>query len=163
MFFSRVERDGIIKECLWVHFDLPPHRLKKGHSSFVYVNDQGLAIPMQLAWTNLKALFVAINPFAASLSHCPTFFSWAIDGNIQAAVLIWIGRTLLICPSIVWRKNTTNKSDDRNAVQSIITDCIDVPPQITTMRDYLVKAWRSMRVAAANRPDRAAIGTPGPG
>jgi len=163
MFFPSVERDRIIKKCLWVHFDLPPYGLKKRHSSLVYINNQGMAIPMQLAWTNLKALFVAINPFASSFSHCPTFFSWTIDSNIQAAVLIWIGRTLLICPGIVWRKNTTNKSDDRNAVLSIVTDCIDVPPQITTMRDYLVKAWRSMRVAAANRPDRAAIGTPGPG
>ena len=46
---------------------------------------------------------------------------------------------------------------------TIVAQGIDIPPEITTRRDFLVKPRSAISVAAANRPDMAAIGTPGPG
>ena len=46
---------------------------------------------------------------------------------------------------------------------AVVAEGVDVPPEITTLRDRLVESRCAISVAAASRPDMAAIGTPGPG
>ena len=44
-----------------------------------------------------------------------------------------------------------------------IAQAVDIPPEIRTRADRLVESRCAIRVAAASRPDRVAIGTPAPG
>jgi hypothetical protein len=46
---------------------------------------------------------------------------------------------------------------------AVVADRIDVPPAISTRLDRRVEPRCAISVAAASRPDIAAIGTPGPG
>jgi hypothetical protein len=40
---------------------------------------------------------------------------------------------------------------------------VDVPPEIAAVGYRRIERWSSARLAAANRPEMAAIGTPAPG
>jgi hypothetical protein len=48
-------------------------------------------------------------------------------------------------------------------MEPVVAEGVDVPPEITTLCDRLVESRCAISVAAAKRPDMAAIGTPGPG
>ena len=71
----------------------------------------------------------------------------------------------LVCasPVVVRRKDTANEGDDGNAMLTAVTQPIDIPPEITTRLDELIESRCAIRVAAASRPESAAIGTPAPG
>ena len=46
---------------------------------------------------------------------------------------------------------------------AVVADGVDVPPEISARRDRLVEPRCAISAAAANWPESAAIGTPGPG
>ena len=100
-----------------------------------------------------------------ALCHGPMFAPLAIQSDIQSAVIFRIRHTTLKPPGqrVIRGKNTPDKSDDGQTVFAIVTQRIDIPPEITTRLDLLIKPRSSISVAAAKRPDMAAIGTPGPG
>lgn len=92
--------------------------------------------------------------------------SWrTIKCDIDSAIVFRIDvcPAALESPCIVGRKNTTDKRDDAEGILSIVTERIDVPPQVASRAYLLVKPRCTMVVSAANCPERAAIGTPGPG
>jgi|GEM_PF-1139830 len=43
-------------------------------------------------------------------------------------------------PSVVGRKDAAYKGDDGQGMPAVITDCIEIPPEITTRRDGLVES-----------------------
>ena len=120
---------------------------------------------MQTAWPNLIVVRAALDVLTPPLSHGPTLAAFAIQRHIQGAEIIRICHTSIKAPSecVIRRKNTAYKSDDGQTIFAIITQRIDIPPEITTRWDLLVKPRSAISVAAAKRPDMAAIGTPGPG
>jgi hypothetical protein len=108
---------------------------------------------------------VAMNALTAPLGHGPTLTAFAIQSHIEGAEILRIRKTTLEAPSqrVEKKKNASHKSDDGQTIVAVITQRIDIPPEITTRGDCLVKPRSSSSVAAARRPDMAAIGTPGPG
>ena len=66
-------------------------------------------------------------------------------------------------PGVIGREHTAHEGDDRQAELPVVAEGVDIPPEITTRRDNLVKPRSAISVAAAKRPDMAAMGTPGPG
>ncbi len=141
------------------------HPLGPRHIELVDIDGQLLAIPMQTAWPNLVVLSVAVNVLTAPLGHGPVFAAFAVQSDIQGTVIFRV-RHAALKPArqcVIRRKNTPHKSDDGQTMFAIVTQRIDIPPEITTRWDFLVKPRSSISVAAANRPDMAAIGTPGPG
>ncbi len=141
------------------------HPLGPGYIDFIDIDDQLLAIPVQTARPNLVVLNVAMNVLTAPLSHSPVFTAFAVQSDIQGTVIFRI-RHAALKPArqcVIGRENTPHKSDDGQTMFAIVTQRIDIPPEITTRLDFLIKPRSSISVAAANRPDMAAIGTPGPG
>ena len=74
-----------------------------------------------------------------------------------------IRRALAAGPGVVRREDAADKGNDAQAVLAVVAECVDIPPEITTRRHRLVESRCAIKVAAARRPDMAAIGTPGPG
>ena len=99
------------------------------------------------------------------LCHGPAPSCGTVQRHIDGTKVFRICNTTVArtCPSVVGRKNAADKGNDGQPVASVIAQGVDIPPEITTRRDRLVETRFAMSVAAANRPDMAAIGTPGPG
>ena len=160
-----VKRRDKTTKPLGFHRHAATHSLGPRHIDLVDIDGQFLAIPMQTAWPNLVVVSAALNMLTAPLSHGPAFAAFAIQSHIQGAEILRIRYTALKspCQCIVRRKNTADKSNDGQTMLTVIAQRIDIPPEITTRRDLLVKPRSSISVAAAKRPDMTAIGTPGPG
>ena len=154
-----------ITKSLWANRDSATHALRPWHIDLIDVDNQFLAIPLQTARSNLEVVCTAMYTLTAALGHGPTLTAFAIQSDIQSAKIFWICNTTLKASSqrVVRRKNASHKSDDGQTIIAVITQRIDIPPEITTRGDCLVKPRSSISVAAAKRPDMAAIGTPGPG
>ena len=120
---------------------------------------------MQTAGPNFVMVRAALDVLATALRHGPVFASFTVQSDIQSAEIFRICHAPLKPPGqgVIGRKNAPHKSDDGQTVFAIVTQRIDIPPEITTRLDLLIKPRSSISVAAANRPDMAAIGTPGPG
>ena len=160
-----VKRCDKVTKPFWPHFDTASNAHWQRHIDFIDVDGECLSIPVQTAGANVEMLRTARNMRAASLCHGPSFTAFAIQRHIQRAMVFWIGKaaSAAACQCIVGRKNTAYKGNDGEAVLAVVAERVDIPPEITTRRDDLVKPRSAISVAAAKRPDMAAIGTPGPG
>jgi hypothetical protein len=67
------------------------------------------------------------------------------------------------CPGVVGRKHTSDEGNQRQAVLTIVTQRVEVPPGIASRYYRPIEAKSLSMQAAARRPETAAIGTPGPG
>jgi len=106
-----------------------------------------------------------MNAGAAPFGHGPAFTAFAIKRDVDGAV---VERIYLIPPpgegpGVVGGKDAANEGDDAQGVLAVIADRVDIPPEIRPSLDRLVESRSAITVAAANRPEIAAIGTPGPG
>lgn len=104
-----------------------------------------------------------MQPAAAALSHRPEFASVVVQRNIQGTVVERITATSASCQRVVGRKDAADKANNREAVTRVCTQCINVPPDISAGSNRRIEAKSSATASAANRPEMAAIGTPGPG
>src|SRR5512140_692807 len=86
-----------------------------------------------------------------------------IEGNIECAVIVWIGNSRLPRAEVVRGKDTADECDQHQRLSAVVAQSIEVPPRVARRLDRRVEDRSSRRLAAARRPDRAAIGTPGPG
>ena len=118
---------------------------------------------MQPAGPNLEDVLIAVNPFAAAFRHGPTLITGAIDCHVECAVVIGIGWLGTIGPCIVGREYATYKRNDAKSMLAIVAKPIDVPPKVIARIYRLIELRRAISAATACRPDKAAIGTPGPG
>ena len=103
------------------------------------VNFKVVAMPVQAAGSNGEAGCVTLNMTAAALGHGPARVA-AIQGDIERAIVFRISRATFQRSAIVRREHAANKGDDGQAVVAVVTERIDVPPEITTRRDRLVES-----------------------
>ncbi|MEY3016438.1 MAG: hypothetical protein RJB19_750 [Pseudomonadota bacterium] len=148
--------------------DLPLDSSRDRIGPLSNVNDQLVVLPSDLARSKLVEVGATLKPLMATFCHGPTLLSWAIESDIDGAMIVGIdGQALPAGPSIggsvIRGEDAADKDDHGDAVSTAIAHPIDIPPEITTRRDLLVKSRSAIRLAAAKRPDSAAIGTPAPG
>ncbi len=86
-----------------------------------------------------------------------------VERDIDGAMGFRIGRTLPSRPRVIGRKYTTDETDDREALLTIVAYRIEIPPAIAVRRDGCIEAKSVSKAMTACLPDSAAIGTPGPG
>jgi hypothetical protein len=76
----------------------------------------------------------------------------------------WVGHPAAApAERVVGREDAAQEGDQRDAVLAVLAQRVDVPPDIAVQRDRAVEARSAISADAAIRPERAAIGTPGPG
>ena len=145
--------------------DPPPYAHGNWDIDFIKGNVQSLTVPVQAARPDAIVVFTALDMAATALSHGPTPSGFAIQGHIEGTeILRWRNTTTeFSCQGVIRREHTPNKRNDGQAMLSVVAQCVDIPPEISTRRDRLVESRSAISVAAASRPDMAAIGTPGPG
>ena len=101
---------------------------------------------------------------ARPLRHRPAIAALAIDRDIDGAMIERIGRALAPREGVVGREHAADEGDDGDAV---LRRRRSARRHTTThsrlARTSLDEVRSAIRLAAADRPDSAAIGTPGPG
>ena len=152
-------------QALWPNCHPAAHPHWDRHIDFVKVDRQRLAVPLQAARANAALVCAPRQLAAATFGHGPALAGLSVQSHIDGAVVFRVSHAAIsgACPSIVGRKHTAHKGDDGQAILPVIAQRVDIPPEITTRRDDLVKPRSAINVAAAKRPDMAAMGTPGPG
>ena len=123
---------------------------------------QRCAIPYDLARADPEVAFVPRDRAVTAFGHGPAF-AVAIERDIERAMVERIGAAAPTGEGVVGREHAADKGNQRNAVASVIAQRVDIPPGIAVVRDRAVESRSSITLAAAIRPDSAAIGTPGPG
>jgi len=88
---------------------------------------------------------------------------FAIERDVQRAMIERVAAAEAAGKRIIGREDATNEGDQRDALLAVVAQRVDIPPRIAVFRDGAVEARSAIRLAAAIRPDSAAIGTPGPG
>ena len=109
-------------------------------------------------------VFITVAMCCTTLCHGPSPRGFAVERNIQCAMVVRVNLIpMSTLPSVIRRKHAAHKHDQGQAVLTIVTQCVKVPPEVAVLWDRLVKPRSAINAAAANCPDMAAIGTPGPG
>jgi hypothetical protein len=70
---SGVYRSAEIEQALRMHPQLPFDTVRKGHTHFVDIDDQGLPVPAQLAGPYRELLRITVAVLRTPLGHGPAF------------------------------------------------------------------------------------------
>lgn len=156
------------EEAICRQTDLAPNGKRNGHAALPNVDHQLPAIPAQLALLDLKHGPRPRDRCCSPLCHGPALLTGAVDGNIEGTVVVccdWSAASKTGClrPVVVGREDASHEGNQGDAVLTAVAQAVDIPPEITTRWDRLVESRCAIRVAAASRPERAAMGTPAPG
>ena len=139
--------------------DAPGNR----HGDLVEADRQRIAVPGKVAWADGKGISRSSDGATRPLRHRPALAVLAVDRDIDRAMIERIGRAVAPRQGVVRREHAADEGNDGDAVLAVVTQRIDIPPGIAVLGDWLIEPRSSIRQAAAERPDSAAIGTPGPG
>ena len=124
---------------------------------------QHVSVPGHGAGSNRQGLRISSDGAARTLGHRPIFGARAIERDIHRAMIHRAGAAAPTRPPIIGREDAADEGDHRHAVALIVADGVEIPPDIAARGDELIERKSAKILAAASRPDRAAIGTPAPG
>ena len=100
---------------------------------------------------------------ATALGHGPALAADAVEDRVERAVMRGVAGAAAAGQCIVGREDAADEGDQRKPAAAVLAQGIDIPPDIAVRCYRLVEARSASTQAAAIRPERAAIGTPGPG
>ena len=157
-----VEVEGPVEQSFRAHRHAATQALRERRADLANVDDEAVAMPAHRAGADDEASLGARRARCAALRHCPAPW-FAIESHVEGAVVFRIALALAAGTGIVRREHAANESDDGQAMASVITRGINIPPAISVSRYRRVEARSCSKASAARMPARAAIGTPGPG
>lgn len=155
----RIQNDLNPRYSLGRDPDPPPDPLCVRGRDLVDVDDQIRAIPMHLAGAYLERVRRLTHRRPPPLSHRPAP-ALAVERHVDAGM---VQRIAPPRPAVPGGKDRAYEPDDRDTAGAVVGEPVDIPPGVAVRRDFDVEARSALIAAAASRPERAAIGTPGPG
>ena len=158
-----VEREGAAGERLRVDADGTANSPRCRRRHLINANHKSVAIPGEPAWPDRQRGRCPADLASSALGHGPTFSIVAVERDVDRAMIERVGFPVRARPGVIGREDAADEGDDREAVLSVIAQCVDIPPRVTAGRDVLIESKSARSAAAANWPEIAAIGTPGPG
>jgi hypothetical protein len=145
-----------------LHPHLTCKAARQWHASLIDCYNKLITFHPHGTWPASKLCLRPRNIALATLSHGPAPRA-AVKRNVDGTMMIRITHALSPCPGIIGRENAAHKSNDGQAMCTIITQRINIPPAIAILGNYRVEARSCNSASAARMPESAAIGTPGPG
>jgi hypothetical protein len=85
---------------------------------------------VQLARADDKVFGIALAVARAALGHAPAASAWAVEGDIEGAVVHRIGRFAAPGPGVVGGEHAPDEGNQGQAVLAIVTQGVDVPPEV---------------------------------
>ncbi len=125
---------------------------------FVDLGGESGAVPVQGAIADGDCVCCAAKFGGAAFGHCPTAAAWAVERDVEGAMIFRRRGGFAVGPGIVRRKHAADEGDDGEGVGAVVADGVDIPPGVAAGAYCAVKTQ-----FAAIRPEMAAIGRPGPG
>ena len=133
------------------------------HRNLPEIDDQFVAAPEQHAGTDLQVVTIALHRRRSAFGKRPAFAARAVKNCVQCTVSQRVGGPTTAGGRIVRGEYTADESDQGQGMTTVIAQGVNVPPVIAVPRNTLGEVRSCSRLAAASRPDSAAIGRPGPG
>jgi len=155
-----VDREGVAHHRSRMQSDRSAKGKWDWGGDFSKIDLQRAFIPSHLAWPDRQGVRFLMQGVAPPLGHGPALTVGAIERDVHRAMVEGISPAR---PRVVGGKDTADKGNYRDAAPSILAQGVDIPPAIAARGNRNVEARSLISRAAANRPDKAAIGTPAPG
>lgn len=159
----RIERKSGWIDDLGMDPHCPAHRsAKRIEQALVALFNrefESISGPSHAARPDLQGICALRNIVSSAFCHRPTRLG-PIKRDVHASM---VQRIVPSSTLVEWREDRTNEGDDRQGVLAVLADGIDIPPTVSAGWYLRVEAWSSVRLRAACKPDKAAIGTPAPG
>src|SRR5690606_27383950 len=135
----------------------------EGRLALVEADVEAIALPADLGGAEAEPLGAAGDAAAIELGEDPAPAAGAVDRDVEGAVIHRRRRPPPPRPRVIGREDRADESDNRQAEAPVVGEGVEVPPGVAAVGDLAVAARSSSTAAAAERPLRAAIGTPAPG
>ena len=158
-----VEHEGAVRETRRKNADPAAKARWNRNRRFGDRDREFVAVPRKGTGSDDEPVRGPVNRAPPPLGHRPAFSGSAVQCYIDGAMIQRIADAAPPGPGIVGRKDAADEGDQRQPVAAVVAQRIDIPPGIATRCHRLVEARSAIRLAAAWRPESAAIGTPGPG
>ena len=155
-----VDGGGVAGQGFGADADVAGDAARQRGAALVEMEMQRVAVPVQGARSDGEEVGAAFG--AGALGHRPAG-ARTVESDVERAMAERVGGAAAPRPAIPGREYAAQKGDQGKAVAAILAERVDVPPEIAVGADEGVEARSSIRADAARRPDKAAIGTPGPG
>ncbi len=159
----RVEREGLAVNRRWNHAHRTADAAGDRNRDLIEADGERRAIPVKPAGADGKSVRAAGHGAARPLRHGPAGAAVAVDRDIDGAMVERIGRAAAARKGVIGREHAADEGDDGDAIFAVVAQRVDIPPSIAVFGDWTIEPKSAIRLAAAERPDSAAIGTPGPG
>lgn len=134
-----------------------------GRSALIDAYPERAIVPRQVIAAHEQRIACGLHRLRTVLRKGPALPSTPIERNVQCAIILSNTAVEPARTKVARREHAADECDQRQGVAPVITQRIDVPPQIATLRDLLIKSRSAIRQCAARRPESVAIGKPGPG
>lgn len=154
-----VESKGEVGHHARAHLDDAANRHRHGRAAFIDLDAKTIRGPRHRTGADAQEIARTMEVFLTALRHRPTRGS-AVQRDIDRAVVL---RGDPAGGFVVGREDAADEADQRQAVDAVRTDGVDIPPRVAAGRDVRVEARSDATARAADCPDRHAIGTPAPG
>lgn len=160
MVATRLKCEGARVYCFRLDAHMAAKPARPWRADFIDVDFQRPSIPSHRAGADLERGDVPPQTGASALGHRPSGPAWTIERDVHRAMIEGI---TMSAPSVIGRKHTAYKGDDRQPKLLVFAESVDIPPSVAAGRNVLIKARSAVACNAACQPESAAIGTPGPG
>lgn len=162
----RIQCDGMLNREGGPQPDLPHHSLgqeglpRPRQKHFIERYLQTIIAKLHRTPADLQPLSAAIKGASPSFRHRPGMALRSIKSDVECNMIF---RVFAPAPVIVGGEDGPDKGNDGQCELSAIADGVDIPPAIATCRNRRVEPISCISWSAASLPERALIGTPGPG
>lgn len=157
------ERDDPAGERFGPQTDPSAQAAGPGDRPFLDLEQEVVALPGEPARADPEARGVAGDGRQAPFGHRPMVAAREVEGQVDGAVPF--GRRAAEPPGegVIGREDRAEEDDRDEGEAAVVAQRIEIPPAIATGREGRVEARSASTARAACRPERIAIGTPGPG
>ena len=120
-----VELIDLSKELLGVENDSAFDSAGQGVGPFSDRDDQPIALPTHLTGAEAIKVSAPLKVSTAALGHGPSLLAWAVERDVDGTVVLRVDDGALssgstVCRSVVRRKDTAYKNNDRDAVLAAV-------------------------------------------
>ncbi len=140
VFISWVKTELGIEGRIWNEPNTSSYFCRYRRCELVKIYAQLTLRPFQITGAHHKLAGCSEQCFVTAFGHRPCVFLFAVDRNVDRAMIEGVIGSPFSVPGVVRRKHAADESDDGQPFRAIFTQSIYVPPNVALIRYRDVEA-----------------------